>query len=365
MRKIIWFSIILVALLAIASTRLRTRHLHAALRCVASKTQQWQNLQQTNITVLRTSARPVKISQFSDLHYEVFEIPPTLARHVAEQMIEHILQEKPDYVLITGDFVHGDVVQVCIFVCFYFLQSAPELAVKLLARMRDALQAVHKDTRQRLFGSMGNHDHHAGMAPQLRHILQSQSGIRILENEIAYLPEDDLLLVGLADYHHGYFEPGIVHAQMQHVPVTDRTTILVMSHIPDSAECLLLNKPEKAACSQFKSHILLGGHTHGGQFILPYTDIGIIPWTIENIPKFIMDLAMNAMKMWNPVRNWDWSHGLFVKQNDWLVKTYNYTIHIKNDQSKYMYVNRGVGGHFGIRNTYCSPEVTVLNLKQE
>lgn len=92
--------------------------------------------------------------------------------------------------------------------------------------------------------------------------LLAQADIRLLENECARIPflGEELQLCGVDDFHYGYADLPLIDSQL------DRSAGLriLLSHSPDIMQLL----PE----GDF--HLVLSGHTHGGQICLPHPTRG-------------------------------------------------------------------------------------------
>jgi predicted MPP superfamily phosphohydrolase len=168
----------------------------------------------------------------------------TVRRAVAQ-----VVQERPELVLIAGDFVHDT-------------RRAIPHAVSLLRPLTDAGLAV--------YAVLGNHDyampseddaHDEDLALELRTALEA-IGIRVLENEAVALDKGGktLYLVGIGAHVPGHDDPARAFAA-----VPEDTPRLVLMHHPNSFPAL-------------KAHaapLALAGHTHGGQTRLPLAPL----WT--------------------------------------------------------------------------------------
>jgi hypothetical protein len=122
-----------------------------------------------------------------------------------------------------------------------------------LARVRAHLQGP-------VYGVLGNHDT-IRMVPALEEI-----GIRMLLNESEAIERggEHIHLVGIDDAH--YYRVDNIEKAAASVPVTEFSILL--SHTPEIYR--------QAAHAGF--HLLLSGHTHGGQICLP----GAIPIILDS-----------------------------------------------------------------------------------
>jgi predicted MPP superfamily phosphohydrolase len=149
---------------------------------------------------------------------------------VFEEAVARVNALEPDLILLTGDYLddHAD---------------DPDFPLKdILLRLR---------AKSGIFGSFGNHDHRRGIEG-LRELLE-QSQVQRLENENIELPHG-LFLAGVDDLAEGFPD---IPCTLTGIPA-DRTSI-VLSHNPRMIERV----PENDV-------LILSGHTHGGQIVLPF-----------------------------------------------------------------------------------------------
>lgn len=187
-------------------------------------------LQNADIEVHRTTlevgrpagANPLAIAFASDFHAGA-----TTHLRVLEAACRAVAAEKPDMLLLGGDFVTTR--------AGYIDQLAP-----LLAAIPAPLGK---------FGVFGNHDVRSNLAV-LRGYLEP-AGIRILDNEVIALdaPNDDISILGLDDPIWGRPEKRTMPA--------DGVRIVLM-HAPDGLLALGDTEFDLALC----------GHTHGGQITI-------------------------------------------------------------------------------------------------
>jgi uncharacterized protein len=229
---------------------------------------------------------PVRLLHFSDLHASA-DVPNSLI----ESAVGMALELKPDLVCLTGDFVT--------------VRGSWDRAwyVRTLSRLTANLP---------VFATMGNHDGgwlHSGMrdTSAVRGMLQS-AGVPVLHNRSVTIPigGQQIEVVGLGDIWGREFRParafghrcGLSHPR------------IVMSHNPDTKELM----------KDYEWDLMLSGHTHGGQVVLPFLGS---PWT--------------------PVKDMRYVHGLLP----W--------------NGRQIHVTSGVGSAHGIRLN-CRPELALLEL---
>lgn len=174
--------------------------------------------------------RPLRVALISDVHVQGPDMPPErVARIVAG-----VNAERPDLVLLAGDFVGDRDLRTRTY-------SDAEIAAPL------------KGLRARLgvYAVLGNHDH--GRTPAgLRRALEG-AGVHVLDNRAVRL--DGITLAGIGD------------AQSEHadVPAVTRAaarlpgSILAFTHSPD----VIPRLPPRFG-------VVLAGHTHCGQIVLPW-----------------------------------------------------------------------------------------------
>jgi uncharacterized protein len=225
--------------------------------------------------------------QLSDFH-----AGRTALSHI-DRALRMALDLQPDFLLITGDFVDSPAADV------------------------DALCQVLRPiaTQVETLGVTGNHDFGRGFAnPKYADSLcaaLAAAGVRMLRNAV-YQPHPgpgELAFAGVEDLWAKLLQP----ATLAHAPPD--ASVIVLSHNPDSYEDL----------DRFRFHLMLSGHTHGGQVCIPFYGPPLLP-----------------------VQHKERAAGLFH-----LTPTHS---------ERALYVNRGVGYLRRIR-LFCPPEVTCLTLQ--
>lgn len=232
--------------------------------------------------------RPVRIVQLSDLHAS-----PVVPNELIEEAVDLAIRQKPDLICVTGDFV---TVSKGYDRGWY---------VRTLSRLAAAVPT---------FGTLGNHDggwwsHRQGdgfeTSRPVAEMVQ-ESGIRLLHNrsERVTLGGKAIALVGLADIWAREFSPEESFEDAAKGPR------IVLSHNPDTKDVL----------AEYKWDLMLSGHTHGGQVVIP--GIGS-PWAPVNDLRFLAGL-----KPW---------------------------------QGRYVQVSTGVGNAIGVRFN-CRPEINLITI---
>lgn len=237
-----------------------------------------------------TIKQEIRLVQISDIH---FDPQAGVGPENVRQVIELALAQSADAFLLTGDFIFDT--------CRH-----PEVLAALLRPLAQAGPALaifgNHDGGRWAAGTGGNSD-----VSQARSILAA-AGLTVLYNENTSLTFQGgvIRVVGLSDLWAGDFNPERAFAGM-----TDPAEpVIVLSHNPDTLEHLL----------PYRWDLMLSGHTHGGQVVLPF--IGA-PWT--------------------PVENGKYRYGRFDLSGRWL------------------YVSAGTGGVFQLRIN-CPPEIVLIRL---
>jgi predicted MPP superfamily phosphohydrolase len=227
------------------------------------------------------------------LHLSDFHASGMVPFSLIENAVELGLQSKPDVICLTGDFV---------------TDAAPfdeaEYA-RILRRLSSAAP---------VFATLGNHD--GGCWAASVYGLNDSSRVRALlaagkipllhnRSEVVRVRDQSIRFAGVGDLWSDGVDGDLAFAD---VPAHDPAILL--AHNPDTKD-VLANSPWD---------LMLSGHTHGGQVVLPLLGQRFVPVRDK---RFIAGL-----KQWN---------------------------------GRQVYITRGVGNIDGVR-VNCRPEVTVLDL---
>ena len=199
--------------------------------------------QQLGITELRIGlpGLPLKsdglrVAFLTDLHFGPDTPTSTLVK-----AISLVQSANPDLILLGGDYI----------------QWSPEHlngVLPILAKLNAPLG---------VFGVLGNHDYY--LPDQLSERLESQAGVHVLRNRGVDL-QNGLFLCGIEDTWRGRFD---AEAAVDNRP--NGTGMIALSHNPVG-----INLFRNA------SALVLSGHTHGGQILLP----GIAPHRAPGLGDF-------------------------------------------------------------------------------
>lgn len=191
----------------------------------------WYEIKQVRLTLpnLARDFDNYRIVQLSDIHADFWMTPKRL-----QHIIELVNKQKPDLVVLTGDFITGSA-----------QRFAPTL--KTLAHLNSSDGAV---------AILGNHDVSSNPR-RIRNTLE-KSGIVVLENQSISLKRNDavLAIAGVGDV---WYNQADLELVLQQLPSSGAAVLL--AHEPDFADI-------SAATGRFD--LQLSGHSHGGQVYLPF-----------------------------------------------------------------------------------------------
>ncbi len=204
-----------------------------------------------------------------------------------------MVQLKPDLLAVTGDLVHHT-------------QAWVQPVAKLLGDMKIPTIVSYGNHDYGVF--RGDDETNDADLPEVMQAELIKNGCTVLRNQSTKIdhPDGRLWIVGLDDWWFGSFSP---HKAFANVPQDE--PVITFSHNPDTAEQL----------DRYQPHLILSGHTHGGQVRLP--GIGA--------------LYLNTA-------NHHYDQGMFQLKHSKL------------------YVSRGIGFIRRIR-FYCRPEIPIFTLK--
>jgi len=197
-----------------------------------------------NVPRLPAAFDGLKVGQITDIH-----AGPLVPSELIREGVDLIAQAKPDLIVLTGDFVSG--------ATRFLWTTYGGFKPHHLKECTKALSALKAPLG--VYGVLGNHDFWSGpkALKQIVHGLE-QAGVRLLRNETVLLEKDSqrLRLVGVDDYWEGSYSLD------RALRGTRKTTCRVLlSHNPDVNEDIEYMKEP--------IDLVIAGHTHGGQVVLP------------------------------------------------------------------------------------------------
>ena len=191
----------------------------------------------------------IRIAQISDIHMGGW-----MDKERLQRVVDLLLEQKPELILITGDFLTG-----------HGLESSHKQAVDDLREVLSPL-AYTVPT----FAVLGNHDYWTD-AQAVREMLASCS-ITDLTNSVFTLTRDDanLHLCGVDDVWVGNVKLDEVIARLD-----DDSPAILLAHEPDFAD---------TSSATEKFDLQVSGHSHGGQVVLPLVGPPILPYLGNKYP---------------------------------------------------------------------------------
>ena len=233
-----------------------------------------------------------KIIQVSDFHN-------TKSNKLTEDLIEEIKLQKPNIIAITGDLIDSNKTDI-------------DVASNFIKRIKD-IAPVYFIT--------GNHEAALGEYDTLRENLLNL-GVKILDNKVEELniAGEKINLIGIDDPNMSY-NPYVSSSEkieyaLKEINYDKKNYSILLSHRPELFETYVRNDID----------LVLTGHTHGGQVIVPFIGGLVSP-----------------------------NQGFFPKYDKGLFK----------ENSTSMIVSRGIGNSiipFRVNNR---PELVIVNLKTD
>jgi len=242
----------------------------------------------------------LKVGQITDIH-----AGPLVPREPINKGVDLLLAEKPDLVVLTGDFVSG--ATKCLWTTYGgFKQRHFDYCMNALGRLKAPLG---------VYGVLGNHDFWSG-SEVLNKIVRGleEVGVQVLRNESIGLERKGkkIYVAGVDDYWESSYS---LTRALQGVP-EDACRIL-LSHNPDVNE-EIENMKERI-------DFIMSGHTHGGQVVLPFVGALYVPSPFGQ--KYLSGLV--------------------------------------NDRERQTYISRGLGSFFVPIRLNCPSDVSLLTLRSE
>jgi predicted MPP superfamily phosphohydrolase len=194
----------------------------------------------------------LKIGQITDIH-----AGPLVPSELIKTGVNLIMEEQPDLIVLTGDFVSG-ATKILWTAYGGFKQHHYDYCMQELGRLKAPLG---------IFAVLGNHDFWSGpeVAAKVARGLE-RIGVRVLRNQAIPLEREGqyFYIVGVDDYWEGSYS---LTRALKGIP-EDACRIL-LSHNPDVNENIeSLHK---------RIDLIISGHTHGGQVVLPFLGAPYLP----------------------------------------------------------------------------------------
>ena len=205
------------------------------------------------IPALPAQFKGFRIAQLTDLHAS-FIVSEGLLRSAADL----VMQEKPDIICLTGDFVSGETK--------FLSGSIGGFNIKNLEKCIRALEGLRAPMG--IYGVLGNHDFWSGneAVEAITKGFSQRLGVVWLRNKGHRLEKGGagIHLLGVDDY----WQDGSSVANALKGVDTNGVRIL-LSHNPD------IN--EQIESERHRIDLVISGHTHGGQIALPLVGAPFMP----------------------------------------------------------------------------------------
>lgn len=215
----------------------------------------WLGLGVHRVPLLPAGSERIRILQISDLHAS-----DDMPLDFIERAVELGLQQKPDVVCLTGDFI----------TLRWDEWNSYSRILERLSKMAPT------------FGTTGNHDGGEWLVSQGGYNrptkvieMLEKANVQVLMNascDVALPHKNPFELVGFGDLWSKDFVPGELLS-----PRSEKIPRIVMSHNPDTKDYI-----EKSDWD-----LMLSGHTHGGQLTLPW---GSTPFAPVKDKRFVRGL---------------------------------------------------------------------------
>lgn len=229
---------------------------------------QWLRLRHRAIELpdLPEALEGLKLLHVSDLHAGM----PGASVHALSKVIKMAEKVSPDIVFFTGDMTDKKK-DISPYLELLSRVQAPFGKFAVLGNHDHGLRkTVIQDLARRITGRSPGSGKHAVPVESVTEIvsrnrrLLATAGINLLENECVRLniSGENVQICGVDDYHYGFADLPLVAAQV------DRVSGLrvLLSHSPDIVETI----------PNGDYHLVLAGHTHGGQICIPHPTKGKI-----------------------------------------------------------------------------------------
>lgn len=208
-------------------------------------------------------SRPTRVVQLSDLHFSSI-----IDEKFARKVVELTNAQKPDLIVMTGDYVDPGVV-------------SPERVTEEMNRLEAPLGK---------YGISGNHEFYTGYLAAMDFI--EKNGFITLRNEKAEVGRNIVLF-------------GVDDKLTENLPGTGPLTEveLLNESRPENYNIFLKHRPEIEEGSEEHFDLMLSGHTHGGQ-IFPLSIVAAIAnryfigrYTLDNASTIFVSKGTGA---WGP-----------------------------------------------------------------
>jgi hypothetical protein len=249
---------------------------------------------------LPSSFDGLRIGQITDIH-----AGPLVPRELIREGVDLIMAEEPDLIVLTGDFMNGNR-GILRPNNGSFKQFHYDYCIEELGRLK---------APNGVFGVLGNHDFWSGkkLAASIVEDLGSV-GIRILRNDAVALEKEgrSLYLIGVDDYWEDSYNLSLATRG-----IPRNACRILLSHNPDVNEDI--------ARQGEPIDLVISGHTHGGQIVLP----------VLGFPYLLSPFGQK------------------------------YRAGLVRDGERQSYISRGLGAYLAPIRLNCPPDVSILTLYRQ
>jgi len=195
----------------------------------------------TTTSISLPTKEPLKIVLLSDMH-----VGPYKGEWIIEEAVRRANLELPDLVLIAGDFIAGDTADLGMLAPLSGLRTT--LGTYAVLGNHDIGKSSTLFGRKKTFKNRSE---------ELRSVLESIN-VTVLENQNSILSfgDDTIAIAGIKDL---WLEEEDLEKAFE--GITDDMVTILLSHNPSIIWDNLASK----------AHLIVSGHTHGGQIRLPIT----------------------------------------------------------------------------------------------
>lgn len=200
-------------------------------------------LTMNNVTIKDNELKGLKVVLISDLHAKAYQKKKLL------RVVEKVNEQKPDIILNTGDFVSADYKEIA-------------MPIEKIAEELSGLKSKYGS-----YAVLGNHDWWEGGEKIEREL--EKNGTVVLGNENTYIKVNNkkIYIVGVEDMTTRNINLGKALKNVS-------SPAILITHSPDLFP--LITKPSNQRLTG-KVNLVLAGHTHGGQVVLPLIGPVIVP----------------------------------------------------------------------------------------
>lgn len=202
---------------------------------------------------------PPSFHGFTLAHLTDIHLGPFVSESFVEEIVHTTNMLGPDAIVCTGDYVLGE-------------DTTEEI---------DAVWPILSKLKAKygVYSVLGNHDHHADFNKSLYWLEKSGHNIRHKCKPI-YKGKERIIIGGSGDYWY------------------DRLDIDTTFSCSDEGDCrLLLSHNPDAIDTQFDTplSLVMGGHTHGGQVVIPFFGPPVLPVKNKNYSSGLITTAKTKL----------------------------------------------------------------------